>query len=484
MIVIPVVIFILLLFGAGTITLLSIRKDFARELDHLDALEAEIQLAAGVSPTNFYQAVKGSLDIPPDSIVGERVEMVFRLSDKNISLSLSEMSELAISAKETGRKTQTSNFVLSVLLISGLGGTFLAFREILANSDLRNTISNGVIDVTKYDAAVTRIYDGFNSAFWASICGVFGTVALLFFKHIFVNPVKDRFFNRLDFVTQAELVPIFSSLRKKPADLLSRTATKLDALIASLQPVSQDLNSVTGKATGAVADLNNFAAVLGGATDKFSNLTGPSSPLLTAITQLFEGVEKYESRYHNYETALNSLIKEIKDQGSRSAETQLMFVKFHATLEGTQQQFQADLKQLNKTYQDEIAGMAKGFRDEVRAIIQSTRDVIHKVQELYNQLQMQQGTYAKDFKAATEKLDLAMGRIEATAKALDSSVDKIGTPAQEMLASISQVRNVLRSIEASMISQADIDAIQVGLKTINRTLERKKFSLSLFGWRR
>jgi|GEM_PF-5791359 len=487
MIVIPVVIVILLLFGAGVISLLSIRSEFARELNFLEALESELRGPSAMNPTSFHQAIMASPDISRDSIVAQRVETVFRLSGKNAPLSLSEISELAVSAKEIGAKTQLSNFVLSALLISGLGGTFLAFREILGSSDLGGTVSNGVIDMVKYQAAVTKIYEGFNGAFWASICGVFGTVGLLFLRFMVVNPVKDRFFNRLDLITQSDLVPMFSTLRKRPRDLLPQVASKLDTLIAGIQPAQQSFSNVASQATAAVADLNRFASTFGGATDKFSNLTGPTSPLLTAITQLFDAVEKYESRYYHYETALKNLVDEVKNQNARLADTQLKFVDLHTTLEAAHNQHRVEIEQLHKGYKADITALSNAFAEEVRKILQNTDDVAVKIQKLTSELNTRQETYANDFKAATGKLDSAMGKMESTAKALDSSVKKVDAPAQQLLNSISQLQSLVKNVESSVratgVSQADIEAIQVALRMINRTLERKKFTLSLFGWR-
>lgn len=487
MIVIPVVIVILLLFGAGVISLLSIRSEFARELNFLKALESELRGPSATNPTSFHQAIMASPDIPRDSVVAQRVETVFKLSGKNAPLSLSEISELAISAKEIGPKTQLSNFVLSALLISGLGGTFLAFREILGSSDLGGTVSNGVIDMVKYQAAVTKIYEGFNGAFWASICGVFGTVCLLFLRFMFVIPVKDRFFNRLDLVTQSDLVPMFSILLKRPRDLLPQVASKLDTLITGIQPAQQSFSNVAAQATAAVADLNKFASTFGGATDKFSNLTGPTSPLLTAMTQLFDAVEKYESRYYQYETALKNLVNEVKEQNVRSAETQLKFVDLHTTLESAHNQHRVELEQLHKSYKADIAGLSNAFAEEVRKILQNTGDVVGGIQKLTSELHTKQDTYANDFKAATDKLDSAMGKMEATARTLNSAVSKIDAPAQQLINSISQLQSLVKNIEASVrspvVSQAEVDAIQVALRTINRTLEKKKFTLSLFGWR-
>lgn len=485
MIVPIVVIIILLLFGVGLLALLSVRGEFVEEHENLTALEVELK--NHTDATALYQSVRASVRMRQDSIVCERVEVIFKLSKKNISPSLSELSELTIATKDATTKTQFSNFVLSTLLIVGLGGTFLAFREILANSDLSGSMSNGSVDLVKYQAAVARIYDGFNAAFWASICGIFGTVALLFVRFMVVNPRKERFFNRLDFVTQSELIPLFSSLYARPEGLLLKAATKLDALITTLQPVSQNLNSSASKVTGAVGDLNKFASVLNAATTTFSDFTNPDSPLIKAVGQLFDAIQKSESRYHKYEAALLTLIDEVKNQNARLAETQLKFTELNTTIENLHQQFRRDLEQLNRTYQAEIAQITQTFRSEVKAIIQNTGDVLEKLKKVADDLHSRQETYAKEFKAATEKLDSAMNKIEATIKALDSSVNKIDAPAQKLLNSVSEVRNMLNNVDSSVkqigISRADVQSIQDALRTINRTFERKKFTLSLFGWR-
>lgn len=484
--VIVVVIAILLFLAAGVVTLLSVRSEFAKETAYLEALEQSLRTRP-ISSTTFYQSLKSSSPIPKESIVFERVEIVFKLSERNISPNLTEISELAISAKEVGRKNQFANFVLSALLISGLGGTFLAFREILASSDLSKAISDGKFDMAKYTEAVTTIYDGFNGAFWASICGVFGTVILLFLRSMLVNPVKDRFYYRLDLITQSELVPMFLELRKKPDDLLSKTAVKLDALITGLQPISQDFNNASTKATGALIKMNQFAAMFSGATSKFADFAAPTSPFLVAIDKLFEGVQKYESRYYQYESALTKLIQEVTNQNVRLAETQLKFAEFHTTLESVHKQFRVEMEQANKSHQSTIDKTIQSFQAEIRTIIQTTSNVVDKLQKVSSDLNTRQDTYAKDFKAATHQLDSAISKIDTAARSLESSVTKMEGSAQKVVDSSSQINERLRGIENSTkaigVTHADIEAMQQALRTINRTLERKKFTLSLFGWR-
>src|SRR5258705_1180944 len=484
--IIALVILMLLFFAVGALSLLSLRSDFAKEAAYLEAFKRELH-SQSQSPSAFYQSIKTSSVIPNESIVFERVEILFKLSDHGVTPNLSEISDLAISRKETRRGNQFVNFVLSTLLISGLGGTFLAFREILVSSDISQAVSNGVVDMRKYTEVVTRIYDGFNSAFWASICGVFGTVILLFLKFIVVNPVKDRFYNSLDTVTQSELVPMFSELRKRPDDLLSKTAVKLDALLNALQPISQDFNNASIKATGALIKMNQFAAMFSGATSKFSDFTAPNSPFLSAIGKLFDGVEKYESRYHHYETALNKLIQEVTNQNVRLAETQNMFVQFHTTLESVHKQFRIELEQSNNNYRAGIDRMNQAFSNEVRTIIQSTAQVVEGSPRVSADLHDRQNTYAKEFRAATDRLDSAMDKIDATARSLESSVTRMDTSAQKLTDSSTQINEKLRGIERSInaigLSPTEIEAIQQSLRTINRTLERKKFTFSLFGWK-
>lgn len=519
---------ILLLFTAGFIALLSIRKEFVEESKYLELLEGELQNQPNA--TALHQSIISSLNIPQNSITSGRVEIVFKLSQKNISPNLSEISELAISTRESTQKVQASNFVLSTLLIVGLGGTFLAFREILAASGLSGTISNGAVDMVKYQEAIDKIYNGFNSAFLASVCGIFGTVMLLFVRFIIVNTVREQFFNRLDFITQSELVPIFSSLYKRPEDILSKTATKLDALITGLIPASQNLTSSAAQATTAITDLNQFAGVLKEATEKFSTFTSTDSPLIKAVDQLFEAVQKSESRYYQYQTAFTNLLTQIQDQNSRLAETQLKFIELHTILETLHTQFSVDFEKLNKNYQAEIAAVGQTFGNEIRTIIKSMGDVLGEAGTLINDLHSKQDAYAKDFKEAAEKLDSAMSKIEVTIKQLDSSMAKIDSPAKDILAkladlqklngidtklidlqklnkietslqsltgndykrdierlinSTSEVHNMLKRVEASIKekggSQADIEAIQRSLRTINQTLEKKIFKFSVFG---
>src|SRR5688572_27302973 len=124
MAVIIIVIVILIFFAVASLSLLSVRRQFAEEATYLETLEHELRTQT-CAPAAFYQIIKGS--IPNTSMVFERVDIVFRLTSRNVLPNLSEISELAIGSKEVNRGNQFVNFALSALLVSGLGGTFLAF---------------------------------------------------------------------------------------------------------------------------------------------------------------------------------------------------------------------------------------------------------------------------------------------------------------------------------------------------------------------
>src|SRR5205814_7223465 len=84
--------------------------------------------------------------IPIRSLTFRRVDTVRYLEHSGVQVDAGTLSEITVSKEEALRANAVPNYLVSVFLIVGLGGTFLALRQLLHNSPLRNVTSSGQID--------------------------------------------------------------------------------------------------------------------------------------------------------------------------------------------------------------------------------------------------------------------------------------------------------------------------------------------------
>ena len=240
-----------------------------------------------------------------DSLVLERVETIYKLTNSNIQPNLTEISELTLAKTESKLHFQFQQFVISVLLIVGISGTFLAFKNILSNTELNFSKNTGVTSSTnklkQYDDTLSMIYNGFGEAFYASIFGIIGTVILLFLKNVFINTLKGSFFSQLDVFTQTELIPFFSLLQTN-----TKTKSKDDILIDSIENISKEIQEFVKQKDQTVSDMSSSAADLKETVTTFSNSVSNDSGFIKTLSKLDGSIETFNSNY----SALNQSISD------------------------------------------------------------------------------------------------------------------------------------------------------------------------------
>jgi hypothetical protein len=484
-IVIYLVVIISLLFSVGFVMLIRIRISFLDESEILDTLVSEIKQS--VNANTFKSS------IPSDSVVTERGVIVSKSMQKKIPINLLEISELTTSKMEAMMPVQISNFILSTLLIIGLGGTFLAFREIFANS---NITSASIADANN---AIKKISDGFEGAFWASICGLFGTVFLLFVKFIFVNPIQEKFYYRLNFITQTELIPFFSTIHKHSDDILLEIATKMDYLANGLSPTAEILEKSAEKANEAILNLSHFSNELKLATEKFSDFTQTSSPFLKAMDKLFDAVANSETRYTEYKDTFIKLTDQIQSQNDMLVGSQTKFVKLHSILENVHKQLSLDFNEINANYKDEIREMGTTFGNEIKTIMVSMTDTIEKTENLIEEVNKGQQNLTTTLNTAIKELDTTVTNMKSGTADVSVKLDKLER-LDEVVSSLKllvksdyskefsnlnssfdeileAIKNTGDSLNKGQLSRDDIDNLQNGLNNINYTLKNKRFSV-------
>jgi hypothetical protein len=428
-----IMIAIVVLFAGAFLALLANLRNFLRERHQLGILEWLLDDREGgfINDTNtFYKMVL--LNLNRSTLVYERVAVVSNLmGNQNIALNLSDLSDLTIAREEAQFKNQLVNFVIAVLLIIGLAGTFWAFRDILTNSGISQAISNNSLDVDlKYKEAINKIYGGFQHAFLASLAGIMGTVGLLFIKYLLVNPLRETFFYQLDWVTQTRLIPLFTgpNLTDQVTERLLVTATKFEAAVTHIQSLSQDLKDNVAYAKGLASELNQLSEKVRDIADLFKYTTGEESPFYKAASKLYDAVNQSQHHYEELGEGLDDLINQNqeligqhREQNEQLKQAQTDFVKIH-------QQVNQHLEQVNTN-----------FKTLTQQHLAKTGMVSKELQELLVGLKLQQVAYTTDFEQLVRRIkESALVVAEATQQ-FNVFLEKVNEHAKETIPQLSQI---------------------------------------------
>jgi len=304
------IVLIIALFISAVIIAIMIRKEYIKELANLNLLLRKFaRFTPPYDRENIYKTIDNVLD--NGSVVHDRVSLLYSLlNNRNISISLSEISELSISKKDSEFKSQFLNFSISVLLIIGLAGTFWAFRDVLSNSGISEAINSS--DKTEYIKSISAIYNGFQHAFLASLSGIIGTVVLLALKFLFINPIREFFVYKLDWFTQTELIPCFT----KPDDqetLIATIENFRDTFSDRMKDFDTSANIIKTASTEMKETVDGFSEKIGKTVDDFSKNVNGLTEFSTQLSINFENFKKLTDENSFFYIASTRLFQAIKD---------------------------------------------------------------------------------------------------------------------------------------------------------------------------
>lgn len=409
---------IIILFIGAFFALLANLGGFARERYQLSILErllSDIDRGLIRDTAVFYDTVFSRLS--QDTLVYERVDIIYSLSQRNLSPSLSDLSELTIAKKDAEFKTQLVNVVITVLLIIGLAGTFWAFREILTNSGISQALSNETLDIKVYKTALDKIYTGFQSAFLASLAGIMGTVLLLLFKFLVVNPGRESFFYQLDYVTQTKLIPLFAKPNQldQVAEILTTTTTEFGQVVNQLRALSQEVKESVTDTKNLTLGLQFFSKQISELTESFKLATGEASPFYQAPQQLIHYFEQVSQNF-------NQLIQLHQDQLAHS---------------GTQSE--QLLKNLGTAIEQFMEGQTALSNKIISKTMANSGAVTKELQILVTELKQQQVDYLTEIQHLSQKTERSAFTMADATERLIEFLNLSNQQAQQTIAQLSEI---------------------------------------------
>lgn len=353
------------------------------------------------------------------TLVYERIEFVLKLAANNKLGRIQAAAETMPPKKLARQQSYFAHFVISVLLIIGLAGTLWAFTDILVNSQLSSAIEENELKLEEYTPAIRSIYGGLKSAMLASLAGILGTILLLYVKFNWVQPVQERFFSHLDWITEIYLIPICSQFEKREQleQTLLNATKRLTQTVTQTHYLAQKLNAFTEK-TGEIVE-------------KFEHITNKDSPFYQASTQLFNAVEMMSGNYAKLTKRINELVTEHNKSVSQ--------YKTHIThLEKTQKYFVRSQQQLV----EDIGKIPTGFQEAINGhanTLQANKRYLDKLGELTENLEIQQTNYTTHVTKATEGMAVSLeGLNEATAQ-LESFTTAFNKQAQLLIPELAKL---------------------------------------------
>lgn len=161
-------------------------------------------------------------------------------------VALGEVLEMEEAEQERSTAFALPNFLISTLLIIGLFGTLLAFRQILGRAP-KLVDESGSLMTSSLQSYLEGIYGGFDSAFSASLAGIGCTVALVLTRAFVLNS-RARLFAELNEFTRTVLIPVFVERRTADADAIDRAARNLTQTSIEFRQATEALRAVQASA--------------------------------------------------------------------------------------------------------------------------------------------------------------------------------------------------------------------------------------------
>lgn len=331
------------------------------------------------------------------TLVYERTNFVLTMAKNRKLERIQAAAETMPPKKFSQQQAYFANFVISVLLIVGLAGTLWAFEDILINSGLSGAIQENKINLEEYTPAIKNIYDGLKSAMSASLAGILGTIFLLFVKFNWIQPVQERFFSHLDWITEIYLIPICSQFEKP------------QQLEKTLVNVTGKLNEVVGYTHNLAEKLNSFTETAGKVVNLFDNATNKESSFYQASTRLSNAVETMGGNYSHVTNRLDELVTAHNNSVSRYETYITQLQKTQNSFTHSQESLVANISEIPKTFQK--------LEDAYANILQANKRYIERLKTLAESLEAQQIDYTVHVKEAAETMIAPLkGVNEATAK--------------------------------------------------------------------
>ena len=338
-----------------------------------------------------------------------------------------------------------------ILTTMGIFGCFFGIALALLNFDPK--------DVTH---SVPELLNGVKTAFWASVCGVAGALAIKVRQRFGAEPVQSKDEPRnasLDDVVSSigllrksiagendsSLISQIKLMRKEQNDNANNLRKSLDefadkvselgskALIEALESVIRDFNTQLNEQFGenfkqlnlAVEKLVIWQQQYKEELDKLQVIQRDGAISLKTSADSFSSVVEKASSYTESANRLEELLIVFKSQYALMAESQESLAKVLTDMKSVEPSFSAKLEDLTQTFKSSTVTLA----DETKKQIQIFGEMLNKtVPEIQNKVNEQIASTNDQLKKSFDTLD----------KNLEAELEKALVGLGQQLASLSE----------------------------------------------
>ena len=338
-----------------------------------------------------------------------------------------------------------------ILTTMGIFGCFVGIAVALLN-----------FDPTDVRNSVPQLLNGVKTAFWASVCGVFGALAIKLRQRFGAEPVQSSSDSRnasLDDVVSSigllrksiagendsSLISQIKLMRQEQNDNATNLRKSLDefadkiselsskALIEALESVIRDFNTQLNEQFGenfkqlnlAVEKLVIWQQQYKDELDKLQVVQRDGAISLKTSADSFSTVVEKASSYTESANKLEELLMVFKSQYALMAESQESLAKVLTDMKNVEPSFSAKLEDLTQTFKSSTITLA----DETKKQMQIFGDMLNKtVPEIQNKVNEQIASTNEQLKKNFDTLD----------KNLETELEKALVGLGQQLASLSE----------------------------------------------
>ena len=265
----------------------------------------------GATVTYSAHVILEEQSIPENCAAGARAIELERFADYPGMVAIHDLAAEEADADDGRASNSFPNLLISMLLICGLLGTLWSLKETLESPGMRDFVTKtGVPSASSFQEALKPVVEGFGRAFTASIAGVGCTIWLLFVRGFYVNPRREKCFNRLEQLVLNQLLPYFikpsqDSLREatellnKGGNRYAEAVTSIDKAAATVVGSVQGLESAAEQANRAFGNDGTIASILSQFTEQVTGLKTATQTIAETGQQTSEILKELTSANQN-----------------------------------------------------------------------------------------------------------------------------------------------------------------------------------------
>jgi hypothetical protein len=242
---------------------------------------------------------------------------------------LGELHSLALRRERSRGSARISGGIATSLLICGIAGTLWAVHPILSQFKIETSADGTVQEASRSAADVMAMVHGLGKAFWPSLAAMVSTLAVMFFRGLYVNKAS-QLARALDRFACDDLFPMFrlptlgeqmDEVRKEMSDL----AHKIDAR-------DKVFATAVGTMKQIVEGIKESAPALAKAAERLAKATERLSSETNSIT---EELERQLGKQSALVVSLNSVGEMVANGRLAASELKAISVMMEQRLSST-----------------------------------------------------------------------------------------------------------------------------------------------------